>query len=211
MKLPLIWFDHIRRSEKGVFSVELAEIASSIFDPLIVVVVFLAALLFYLKLPFVESLKWFVLTVSIAILPTVFYLAWCLKTHRVHDWFITERTERLKVLAVGLSSLVALNFILGFLESPYLLQVFVWIELLVGFILAVITFYWKVSFHTSAITFLATSLILLYGLKFTGVFILLIPVGWARQKLGKHTWSQLIAGAVITLVVTTLVFKWYYG
>lgn len=211
MKLPLIWFDRVRRSEKGVFSVELAETISSIFDPLIVIVVFLAALFFYLKLPFVEALKWFILTVSVAILPTVLFLTWSLKTGRVKDWFITERTERFKVLAVGLSSLVTLNFILSSLGSPYLLQVFVWIDLLLGFILAMITFYWKVSFHTSVITFLATSLILLYGLKFAWVFVLLLLVGWARQKLGKHTWSQLIVGAIIALVVTAGVFKWYYG
>jgi membrane-associated phospholipid phosphatase len=71
----------------------------------------------------------------------------------------------------------------------------------------VVNAYWKISVHTSMITFAVVTLTLIYSSLFASLAILVGLVLWARLKLGAHTLSQASAGAAITLLIT---YFWFY-
>src|SRR3989338_3265827 len=59
------------------------------------------------------------------------------------------------------------------------------------------------------ISIVPTALYIFLGMKLAWLFIFLPLVGWARTKLKKHTWGQVIVGALMSLLITWLVFKMY--
>jgi membrane-associated phospholipid phosphatase len=68
---------------------------------------------------------------------------------------------------------------------------------------------WKISIHASGITGPVT--VLTYSLGVVGLFLfgLTVPVGWARIRLGVHTLSQVVAGALLTIATTWLQLRIY--
>lgn len=76
-------------------------------------------------------------------------------------------------------------------------------------IMTLITLRWKISIHTSGIAGPAT--VLMYLLGFVGYLFLLlvIPVTWARMTLKAHTGRQLLAGILLTIVITYIQLRIY--
>mgnify|MGYP000223938249 CR=1 FL=1 len=62
----------------------------------------------------------------------------------------------------------------------------------------------KVSVHTAGIAGPVTFMVLMYGVQFSVLYFLLIPIGWSRYIAQAHTKKQLIAGALIAILVTYL-------
>ena len=209
MRIPLFWFDRVGKKDKDSLGTELAEFISTITDPLIITIVTLLVILKSISMTFKEATFWFLLVMGISIVPTALYIFRGMKKGVIHDWFISERKERYKVLLVGMLSLLVLNLILLGLSAPSLLLVFGQTAFLLGLFLSLTTLFWKVSFHSSFFTFFCASLVGLFGMKLAWLFIFLPLVGWARTKLKKHTWGQVIVGALMSLLITWLVFKMY--
>jgi membrane-associated phospholipid phosphatase len=69
-------------------------------------------------------------------------------------------------------------------------------------VMMLITFRWKVCVHASGIAGPATALSCSLGTPWLSTFLLLIPVGWARIRLGAHSLSQVVAGALLTIPLT---------
>jgi len=66
---------------------------------------------------------------------------------------------------------------------------------------------WKISVHTAGIAGPTTALVCALGPECSPLFLLLIPVAWARYELKAHTLGQLVAGAITAAAVTLVVFK----
>lgn len=209
MRIPLLWFDRVRKKDKNTLSTEIAELISTITDPLIITIVTLLVILKSISMTFKEATLWFLLVMGITIVPTALYIFRGMKKGDIHDWFITERKERYKVLLVGMFSLLILNLILLLMSAPSLLLVFGQTAFLLGLFLSLTTLFWKVSFHSSFFTFFAASLVGLFGMKLAWLFVFLPLVGWARIKLHKHTVGQVVVGSLMSLVITWLVFRIY--
>jgi hypothetical protein len=62
--------------------------------------------------------------------------------------------------------------------------------------LSIVTLFWKISFHSTAISAAASIGIVTSGITGWSIaFILLVPVvGWARVHLRRHTIGQIAAG-----------------
>jgi membrane-associated phospholipid phosphatase len=71
-------------------------------------------------------------------------------------------------------------------------------------IMMIISLRWKISVHASGIAGPVTALIYILGVRALPLLILVIPVGWARIKLGAHTVAQVAAGALLTILTTWL-------
>jgi membrane-associated phospholipid phosphatase len=69
-------------------------------------------------------------------------------------------------------------------------------------VMMLVTLKWKVSVHASGIAGPATALSCSLGTPWLSTFLLVIPVGWARIRLGAHSLSQVIAGALLTIPLT---------
>lgn len=52
-----------------------------------------------------------------------------------------------------------------------------------------------------------TFVVLFFGFAYSLLYLLLIPVAWARLKMKAHTRAQVILGAMVAVLVTFLTVK----
>jgi membrane-associated phospholipid phosphatase len=83
--------------------------------------------------------------------------------------------------------------------------------LCVSFTMLTITLGWKISAHTAGIAGPTTALVFVFGAQVLLLYGLSILMIWGRVRLGSHTLSQALAGAVVAIVVTSLVFFSMYS
>ncbi len=65
-----------------------------------------------------------------------------------------------------------------------------------------ITKYWKISLHLSLNTASLILINFLFSWRFPFLYLIIPIIFWARLKLKKHTVNQLVAGIVITAIIT---------
>ncbi|MFX1318061.1 MAG: hypothetical protein ACFE9D_07895 [Promethearchaeota archaeon] len=78
-------------------------------------------------------------------------------------------------------------------------------------VIALVSLYWKVSAHSAGVAGPITGLIWVYGLFFVPFMLLAVLVAWARWKLKLHSPSQLLAGILIAIIVTAMVYWVLWG
>lgn len=75
-----------------------------------------------------------------------------------------------------------------------------------SFTVLLVTLFWKISIHMAALTGPITALILVFGATYAPLYLLALPLGWARTELEAHTVSQVVLGAAVGIAVTALVY-----
>lgn len=172
-----------------------ALLVSRVFDPIVEIPLLFGLAVWY---AYVNGHSWLFLAVLLfinAVLPFLFFLH-LLKKGEVGDWDITRRRERIPVYGFALTTQLAgigLALVTGRMEVAQILLIF-W---LLGIIFFTLTLFWKVSVHAGVNSALATFLYLVGGNQFLWVYLVLLPVGWARVRGGHHTISQFVFGAVL--------------
>jgi membrane-associated phospholipid phosphatase len=78
-------------------------------------------------------------------------------------------------------------------------------------VIALASLYWKVSAHSAGVAGPITGLIWVYGLFFLPFMLLAGLVAWARWKLQLHSPLQLLAGILIAILVTVVVYWVLWG
>jgi membrane-associated phospholipid phosphatase len=76
-----------------------------------------------------------------------------------------------------------------------------------GVVVLLITLRWKISIHAGSAAGSATVLALLYGAWALPLLLGVAVIGWSRVVLGKHSWAQVVAGALVSGLITLLVFQ----
>lgn len=74
------------------------------------------------------------------------------------------------------------------------------------FVVLAVTLFWRISIHMAGLTGPITALILVFGIHYSLLFLLAVPLGWARTELKAHTLPQVVFGAVVGVVTTTIVY-----
>jgi membrane-associated phospholipid phosphatase len=74
----------------------------------------------------------------------------------------------------------------------------------------VMTLYWKVSIHTALYSSIITVIVVLFGIQYAWGYLLIIPLAWSRIYRHRHSLNQVIGGAMIAFILTSLVF-WFFG
>lgn len=141
------------------------------------------------------------------LLPMIFFLfSW--KKGWVSDWDTTKRRERYGVFTFAFLSIISGLVILLILGQTVLVNCYLKL-LLPVIIFFITTFFWKISGHLlmNSIFFL----LIYFNLDKSSIIIiasiLLLLVGWSRIKLKKHTLPQVIAGALLPVVI----YFWVLG
>jgi hypothetical protein len=185
----------------------IAEIISALLNaPLVAFFSFTILILVLNPLPSLEIL---VISWSFgAILPFVIIIGMALKGI-TSDIYASDRKTRTKPFIGAMISYLIGTIILAYLNSPNSLTALMMCYVINSFILLLITQIWKISIHTSGITGPVTFLVHQIGTVMLPLFLLLLPVTWARIKLKAHTKSQTIAGALITIGLTLAQIKIY--
>ncbi|MBC7328026.1 hypothetical protein H5T87_07925 [bacterium] len=141
-----------------------------------------------------------------ALVPGLVVLAF-LKAKLLSDPDITNRLERIRpyILITLLYFLGAfillylppkpLNRVLGILMSCYATVT------LTG---TVITYFWKISMHLSGLVGPITASIFFWKLPAVPSLIAILPLAWARLHLKKHNIWQILAGILMSSLVTFL-------
>lgn len=119
----------------------------------------------------------------------------------ISDFEITKVRERriffLIILACHFISVLLLWYLGNALAGE--LRLLGWVMEIAG---TAITFFWKISVHLAANSFLIAIVLVVYGWQWWPLLIILPVVAWARVVRKKHTIAQTIAGSVLTLVIT---------
>jgi len=121
---------------------------------------------------------------------------------------MTKRSERPRFILVSLSSDVLALLVLHALGGPFLLTVIVLTYFCLAITMLSISSFWKISLHMAGVSGFSTALLFVFGIPALGAFLSLPLVAWARLRRRKHSPAQLVVGAILGALVTTLVFAW---
>ena len=120
------------------------------------------------------------------------------------DIDITDRTKRTFPLLFAIFSYLIGFFILYNVDAPSLTTALMFIYFSNTLIILFITLSWKISIHAMGVAGPTVAIIYLFGYKGV-IFGLLIPlVMWSRVILKKHSLTQVLAGAVLGLTLTSV-------
>ncbi len=120
------------------------------------------------------------------------------------DIYVSKREMRTPFFLVALASYVFASAIF-WVEQVKILFLLSIIYVCVTLAVMVTNLFWKISIHSAAIGGPATAIVYVFGAIATPLYALLIPVIWARVKLGAHTISQTIIGMVLSIAITLTV------
>ena len=158
-----------------------------------------------------NSLLIFLITTAFATLLPMAVIFYMFRRGQLGDMYAYERQTRFRPF-MGAIACYLLGLITLLAASAPLLV----LALMAGYmvntiIMMLITLRWKISIHASGIAGPATFLVYAFGLQFWWMWLLILPVGWARLKLRAHTPSQVVVGFFLTVALTYLQLLVYLG
>lgn len=142
---------------------------------------------------------WFALLhYALGALVPLAYIVWLHRTGRIDDLHLPNRRDRIGPFVVSvLGAVVAIAAFL-WAGAPAILVAIAAGGLLQNSTLMAITTTWQISVHTAAAAALATLAGMGLGPSQGLVLaLLLVAVGWARVRLGRHTAIQVVGGALV--------------
>jgi membrane-associated phospholipid phosphatase len=182
------------------FRVQFARYVSTIFSPITVSLpaIFLVAL--YDHNP--SSLLFAAIAVLFLSIGPMLYIVVGVSLGKFSDIDVSIRSQRLGPFLFGITSSFIGFFILRLNNAPKNLETVLLSAATIGFILMIITFWWKISMHASALSGTVTFLAVLYGKIVLPAFLLVVLLGWSRVVLKRHTAAQVTTGAILTAALT---------
>ena len=135
-------------------------------------------------------------------------VAYSVKTRRT-DLDISDRNKRASIYVISMIA-YAVGVVVFWATENKIMFVLSMAYLCVGFALMLITFAWKISAHVAATAGMATALWLVLGAWMLPVYVLTVLTIWARVRLGAHTILQALTGAILSIVITAVVFLGLY-
>jgi hypothetical protein len=203
MEKHYIQSDNLSQSERW------AKIISFVFDgSFISIPIFIIICMVVVDDP-MAALSWALLCLLFGMILPFLYIFFLYRKNKIYDIHIPERSNRIKPLLFTLLSYITGLVALYFLEAPIFLKVIFILTIISTSILTVITYYWKISLHTSWITFVVITFNVLLG-PWMLLLLPLIPIiGWARVKARRHTTPQVVLGAGISSIVCFLGYHFY--
>lgn len=164
----------------------------------------MASVAFLLLLVFGEGLDLLVSIIAVifgTVLPLsfIYYLS---KLRMIPDFHVSRKESRGVPFLGAIFSYLLGSICLGLLKAPIIVTALMLCYLGNSVIMMAISTKWKISIHASGITGPATVLLYSFGWVALSMFLLVIPVGWARIRTGAHTMNQFLAGALLTIPMT---------
>jgi hypothetical protein len=132
-----------------------------------------------------------------------------LKMRIISDFYATEKDERFIPFLTTIFSYLLGTIILIIVQAPAPIIALMACYLINGIVLATITLKWKISIHSSGVTGPVTALVYLLGTRLLPLFLLVLPVIWARLELKAHSKWQLTMGALLSTALTWIQMAFY--
>ncbi len=125
-----------------------------------------------------------------------------MKMHLISDFYASNKDERFIPFLTTIFSYLLGTITLIIVKAPAPLTALMACYIINGIVLATITLKWKISIHASGVTSPVTALVYFLGTRLLPLFLLVLPVIWARLELKAHSKWQLTMGAIISTVLT---------
>lgn len=186
-----------------------ARIVSYIFDGSYISIPIFLLICFIVTGNAFATLKWASLCILFGLLIPNLYVLFLLRSNRIDDIHVPNREDRIKPLIVTNVSYILGYIVLYMFGAPLFLRSMFVIYVVSTLILTVITFFWKISFHTSWITFVVITFCVLLGRKALFLLALIPLVGWTRVKVERHTTMQVIMGSIVSAVTSLSIYSSY--
>lgn len=129
------------------------------------------------------------------------------------DTLHNTKVHRERVLLFGTFLVLIAIELLIMIASGKIFQPFlaVLVSGAIGIVIAgAISYFWKMSMHSTGIIFFVLMMIIIFGWSFWPLIFFIPLVWWSRLVLYRHTIWQLIGGAVFSLIIVFIVFN-YFG
>ncbi len=115
---------------------------------------------------------------------------------------IPEKRARAKPFEIAILSYLAGFTTLVTIGAPVMLSGLMLAYLINTCAMFLITLVWKISVHAAGVTGPLSFLVFKLGLLWGFLYLLVIPVGLIRIRLRQHTLLQVLAGAVLSALLT---------
>ena len=123
---------------------------------------------------------------------------------------IPDRQQRSFPLIVAAIVLFTGFVALSFTHAPNLIQGLMWCYATETLLVAIISYWWKISIHTASMACSLVALTYRFGASVLPFYLLLLLVGEARIVLKRHMIAQTIAGALLGLVLTAIQLLFFF-
>jgi len=127
----------------------------------------------------------------------------------IPDIYASDRSTRTEPFLWAMASYLLGVTALLWLEAPFVVTAFMACYFVNAIIMLCITLYWKISIHAVGVMGPITALVFEMGRKFAPLFLLILPVAWARIELKAHNYKQVAAGAVLSSILTWVQMVFY--
>jgi hypothetical protein len=183
----------------------LANLISRVFDPLLIVPLLLLGSTWIMILNG-ERIRFLLFLGFLDLVIPGLFLVWLFKNNWIKSgWDIKDRKERLPLfIFVVFAHLIGVMFAWYFREHP--ISVYLTSFWILTVIYAVITNWWKISIHVGVISTVTMYLVLTQGIEYLSLYLLVGVVMWARVVGKYHRLNQVLAGAVLPMIILPLVF-----
>lgn len=183
-----------------------AVFVSYLFHPFLILFLSPFLIVFKVSKNLGYSLKWESLSVFFLIILIAFV---CIQVKRgkfsSFDVIKKEQRKSFYSFSAVLASFYFITVIL--FNGPIVLLLTIICMILAILLMALINRYKKASVHAASIAAFTVLMSILYGGIFSLSLIAIPLVGWARIKLGRHSWSEVVSG---TLSGISMVLVFYF-
>lgn len=149
-----------------------------------------------------KALLWAAVYILLVCVLPIIYIFQMVQRGKITDIHMKVRQQRFKPFVVSLICTSIAWWTLRFLGAPAVLPLFALVSLIQLALMTLITLVWQISLHAMSIAGAAIATLLLFG---TIPALLTLPlvflVGAARLKLKRHTLAQVIAGAILGVII----------
>lgn len=183
---------------------------SAIFSPYISAAIFIVIIVYIYASSLVEFLPWMATFFVFAIVIPGVYILWLLESKKITDIHMGDPNERKIPLLVSAFSSVVGSVILAVLHAAKPVYIISVVYAINSLAIALITQKWKISVHTGMYASIITITAIIFGPSFAWLYLVLIPLVWARIYRKKHTIWQASIGAALTTFLTLVIF-WVFG
>ena len=127
----------------------------------------------------------------------------------IPDIYASDRSTRTEPFLWAMASYLLGVTVLLWFEAPFVVTAFMACYFVNAIIMLCITIFWKISIHAVGVMGPITAIVFEMGKKFAPLFLLILPVAWARMELKAHNFKQVAAGAVLSSVLTWVQMVFY--
>lgn len=192
------------RSEES--RVRVARLVTELLSPMYLVPGLLLLLAWRFSETAWDALRWGALAAGLTTLLPVAYLRQQMRSGKVSDHNVRVREQRPLFLFVSIVCILLALIIVTAGGAPQELRALVAAQATGLIVFTIVTFIWKISFHTGVAAGTVVILVLAFGMRLLMLAPIIMLSAWARVTLRDHTPAQVMAGAMLGALVAGTVF-----